>query len=54
MGAMVLPTIPDQPERICIYRLSYAESDSPAGIDDLSILLQKMVLWAENCQTGDE
>ena len=54
MGVMVLPTIPDQPERICIYNLSHAEFDSPSGIDDLSITLQKMVLWAENCQTGDE
>ena len=54
MGVMVLPKIPDQSERINIYRLSHAEFDSPAGVDDLSILLQKMTLWAKHCQTGAE
>ena len=54
MGVMVLPKIPDQSERINIYRLSHAEFDSPAGVDDLSILLQKMTSWAEHCQTGAE
>ena len=54
MGVMVLPKIPDQSERINIYRLLHAEFDSPAGVEDLSILLQKMTLWAERCQTGAE
>ena len=54
MGAMVLPAFPDQPERIRIYPLNCEENDSPLEIDDPTKTLQKIVLWAEHCQTGAE
>ena len=54
MGVMVLPAFPEQPERICLYRLSLGECHPPSVMDDSSMLLQKMTLWAEHCQTGAE
>ena len=54
MGVMVFPSCTDQPEKILIYRSSHDGFNSPVGIDAQSILLQKMVCWAESRQVGAE
>ena len=54
MGVMVFPSCTDQPESILIYRSSHDGFNSPVGIDAQSILLQKMVCWAESRQVGAE
>ena len=54
MGVMVLPAFPEQPERICLYRLSLGECHPPSVMDDLSMLLQILVRWAKSCQVGAE
>jgi len=54
MGVMVLPAFPDQPERICLYRLSLGECDPPSVMDDSSMLLQILVRWAEFCPIDAE
>ena len=50
----MFPSCTDQPESILIYRSSHDGFNSPVGIDDQSILLQKMVCWAESRQVGAE
>ena len=54
MGVMVLPAFPEQPERICLYRLSLGECHPPSVMDDSSMLLQILVRRAESCQVGAE
>ena len=54
MGILVLPVFPEQPERICLYRLSLGECHPPSVMDDSSMLLQILVRWAESCQVGAE
>ena len=54
MGILVLPVFPEQPERICLYRLSLGECHPPSVMDDSSMLLRILVRWAEFCPIDAE